>query len=141
MSKKKNKYYSYIEDGIKYMECSNCGSFVDNVGFEATATLCYRCLTIRSINLWNPNENIKSKSNKPKGWHWMKEFVDKDGNVYHKGKEVPELKGTLSPTKIKKTVKKKVIKKPSYESKIKTLAREYKKKQKLKKDFKRDINR
>jgi hypothetical protein len=32
----------------------------------------------------------------------MKEFVDKNGNVYHKGVEVPELKGTLSPTKPKK---------------------------------------
>jgi hypothetical protein len=32
----------------------------------------------------------------------MKEFVDKDGNVYHKGVEVPELKGTLPSTKPKK---------------------------------------
>ena len=31
----------------------------------------------------------------------MKEFVDKDGNVFHKGKEISELKGTLPPTKIK----------------------------------------
>ena len=84
------------------MECSTCGSFVDNIGFEATAAVCYRCLTVRTINLWNPNETVKSKPSRPKGWHWMKEFVDKDGTVFHKGKEVPELKGTLSPTKIKK---------------------------------------
>ena len=31
----------------------------------------------------------------------MNEFVDKDGNVFHKGKEQPKLKGTLPPTKIK----------------------------------------
>jgi hypothetical protein len=31
----------------------------------------------------------------------MNEFVDKDGSVYHRGKEVPELKGTLPPTKVK----------------------------------------
>ena len=31
----------------------------------------------------------------------MNEFVDQDGTVYHKGKEVPKLKGTLPPTKIK----------------------------------------
>ena len=31
----------------------------------------------------------------------MNEFVDKDGNVFHKGKEQPELKGTLPPTKVK----------------------------------------
>jgi len=31
----------------------------------------------------------------------MNEFVDADGNVFHKGKEQPKLKGTLSPTKVK----------------------------------------
>ena len=36
----------------------------------------------------------------------MTEFVDKDGNVFHRGKEQPKLKGTLPPTKI--TPKKKV---------------------------------
>ena len=30
----------------------------------------------------------------------MAEFVDKDGNVFHKGKEQPKLKGTLPPTKV-----------------------------------------
>ena len=39
---------------------------------------------------------------RPMGWHWMKEFVDKDGSVFHKGKEVPELKGTLPVTVIKR---------------------------------------
>jgi len=24
---------------------------------------------------------------RPAGWHWMAEFVDKDGNVFHRGKE------------------------------------------------------
>ena len=41
----------------------------------------------------------------------MKEFVDKDGNVFHKGKEQPKLKGTIKPTKIEpKTDKKKLSK-------------------------------
>ena len=31
----------------------------------------------------------------------MKEFVDTQGNVFHKGVEQPKLKGTLSPTKPK----------------------------------------
>ena len=31
----------------------------------------------------------------------MKEFVDKDGNVFHKGKEQPKLFGTLKSTKVK----------------------------------------
>ena len=33
-------------------------------------------------------------------WHFMNEFVDKDGNVFHKGVEQPKLKGTLKPTKV-----------------------------------------
>ena len=46
------------------------------------------------------------KTGRPAGWHWMAEFVDKDGNVFHKGKEQPKLKGTLPPTKVKKPKKK-----------------------------------
>ena len=141
MAKKKQKYYSFIEEGIRYMECSTCGSFVDNVGFEATAAICYRCLTIRSLNLWNPFIK-KSTNRKPKGWHWMKEFVDKDGNVFHKGKEMPKLKGTLPSTEIKKTVqKKKKKKKESFEKKINMMAKEYKQKQKLKKEQQIGINK
>jgi hypothetical protein len=40
----------------------------------------------------------------------MKEFVDPQGNVFHKGKEQPDLKGTLEPTKIDRTPKKKLSK-------------------------------
>jgi hypothetical protein len=50
------------------------------------------------------------KTGRPAGWHWMAEFVDKDGTVYHKGKEQPKLKGTLPPTKVvpkKKTKRRK----------------------------------
>jgi hypothetical protein len=43
----------------------------------------------------------KPKTGRPAGWHWMAEFVDKDGTVYHKGKEQPKLKGTLPPTEVK----------------------------------------
>ena len=39
----------------------------------------------------------------------MNEFVDKDGNVFHKGKEQPDLKGTLPPTKVKPRKKKKKL--------------------------------
>jgi len=35
-----------------------------------------------------------------------KNFVDKDGNVFHKGKEQPKLFGTLEPTKVKPPKKK-----------------------------------
>jgi hypothetical protein len=49
------------------------------------------------------------KTGRPAGWHFMNEFVDKDGNVFHKGKEQPELKGTLKPTKVKPRKKKKKL--------------------------------
>ena len=46
-------------------------------------------------------KSVKPKTGRPAGWHFMNEFVDKDGNVFHKGKEQPDLKGTLKPTKVK----------------------------------------
>ena len=45
--------------------------------------------------------NQYKPTGRPAGWHFMNEFVDKDGNVFHKGKEQPKLKGTLPPTKVK----------------------------------------
>tara|TARA_R110002033_G_scaffold150690_1_gene187481 strand:+ start:25 stop:327 length:303 start_codon:yes stop_codon:yes gene_type:complete len=45
---------------------------------------------------------------RPPGWHFMAEFVDKDGNVFHKGVEAKQLKGTLPPTKITKAKVKRV---------------------------------
>jgi hypothetical protein len=51
---------------------------------------------------------------RPAGWHWMSEFVDKDGNVFHRGKEQPKLFGTLEPTiverkKIKRRTKEQIL--------------------------------
>jgi hypothetical protein len=55
-----------------------------------------------------PEEKPKRVSTgRPAGWHWMAEFVDKDGTVYHKGKEQPKLKGTLPPTKVQPVKRKK----------------------------------
>ena len=41
-----------------------------------------------------------------RGWQFMKEFVDAQGNVFYKGKEQPKLKGTLKPTDAKPEKKK-----------------------------------
>ena len=62
----------------------------------------------------------------------MNEFVDKDGTVYHKGKEMPELKGTLPITVVKP---KKKAKRRSQEEIL--LARQAEKKAALKKEFKK----
>ena len=61
----------------------------------------------------------------------MNEFVDKDGNVFHKGVEQPKLKGTLPPTKVKPK------KKTKRRSKDEILVAKYKEKQKLKKELKK----
>jgi len=62
----------------------------------------------------------------------MKEYVDKDGNVFHKGKEQPKLKGTLPPTKVKP-----LKKKAKRRSRDQILVEKYKKKQALKKAHKK----
>ena len=94
---------SYKVDGIIYMCCTKCGREVRGVGEETTSVICSHC-----INRMIPLEEPKGykPTGRPAGWHWMKEFVDKDGTVYHQGKEQPKLKGTKKPTKVKLPKKK-----------------------------------
>ena len=71
----------------------------DRVSSTAHTYICSNCVT-RMI----PCEADKPKrvsSGRPSGWHFMKEFVDKDGKVFHKGVEQPKLFGTLPATKVK----------------------------------------
>jgi len=37
-------------------------------------------------------ENDVKKIKKPRGWHFKEEYIDSEGNVYHKGKLQPHLK-------------------------------------------------
>jgi len=139
---RKPKYHSFVEEGIRYMECSLCGCFVNNIGETTKSVVCSACLAKKALTAWDPlKQNQYVKTGRPPGWQWMKEFVDQDGNVFHKGKEILKLKGTLSPTKIKKKTKKKRKVKKSFETKINALATEYKKKQKLKKETQVGINK
>jgi hypothetical protein len=85
----------------KAMECQKCGRVVENVGELTVKVLCSYC-TFRLVGFPEVSTSTYKSTGRPPGWHWMKEFVDKDGNVFHKGKEVPKLKGTLSPTKVKR---------------------------------------
>ena len=98
--KKKIEYHSYTEGTVRYMSCMVCGSY-ERVGELATGVKCSRCVNM--IMMKNYPIEIKPSyisTGRPPGWHFMKEFVDKDGNVFHKGKEQPKLKGTLKPTKV-----------------------------------------
>jgi hypothetical protein len=110
----------------RYMECKRCGAF-DVCGEDADAITCHECV----MEMTDPPE-IKAKRNtgRPSGWHFMKEYVDKDGNVYHRGKEQPKLKGTLKTTVIEK--KKRLSKKEKLEYKTKAAVQVAKLKKELK---------
>ena len=88
----------YFIDGIAYMDCKITGEPVANVSTEAKSVIGSRAV-MGMVGL--PKEKpTRVSTGRPAGWHFMNEFVDKDGNVYHKGKLQPDLKGTLPPTKI-----------------------------------------
>ncbi len=113
MVKKNKEYMSFHEDGKRYMQCKVCQSEYVQTGEDAVAVTCSTCVTRittsqMTLEDFYPSMKIK-KTGRPAGWHWMKEFVDKKGNVFHKGKEQPELKGTLSSTKVKPPKKRKKL--------------------------------
>ena len=119
----------YHINGVPYMECKITGDPVRNVSVEAKSVIGSRALLARMDKMFpEQNKPKRVKTGRPSGWHFMSEFVDKDGTVYHKGKEQPDLKGTLPPTKIKP---KKKVKRRSKEEIL--LARHEKKKKVLKK--------
>ena len=121
---------SYVdEDGQTYMQCKFCCEYqkVDsNIGYIT----CSKCVTM--IDMIKYPQSFLTKQYKPTGrpagWHWMAEFVDKDGNVFHKGKEQPDLKGTLPATKVKPRRKKKKL---SADEKLQRDIKNWKKRKKL----------
>ena len=101
----------YYIDGVPYMDCKITGDPVKNVSTDAKEVIGDRALMSKMYKMFPETFETKSSSRykptgRPAGWHFMNEFVDKDGNVFHKGKEQPELKGTLPPTKVKPPKKK-----------------------------------
>ena len=88
------------------LECHKCGRWVENIGDDAVKVTCTYCVLL-AVG-WPKEKPSYKPTGRPAGWHFMKEFVDKDGNVFHRGKEQPELKGTLPPTKITKAKVKRV---------------------------------
>ena len=113
MSRKpKQEWISFVEDGQRWMICKSCQSEyckVDDNAISITCSSCVqrKCLTTMPMDRFF--KSVKPKTGRPAGWHFMNEFVDKDGNVFHKGKEQPDLKGTLPPTKVKPPKKRKKL--------------------------------
>ena len=112
--KQKQEWMTFTENGERFMQCKHCQSEYVRVDSDVVAVTCSYCVVQRTLAL-QPMDKFFSKKHKktgrPPGWQWMKEFVDKDGNVFHKGKEQPKLKGTLPPTKVKPPKKRKKLSK------------------------------
>ena len=107
---KKNEWISFYEDGKRWMICKVCQSEYVPCDEDIVAVTCSHCVTkIDMIKFPDTIKEQKVSSGRPPGWHFMNEFVDKDGNVFHKGKEQPDLKGTLEPTKVKPLKKRKKL--------------------------------
>ena len=125
-----SKYHSFIEDGQKYLQCCRCMKHRP-VDMETAKVTCSRCVVIIDIAKFPdtlPKSFKRKTTGRPPGWHFMNEYVDKDGNVFHKGKEQPELKGTLKPTKVKPPKKRKKLTK---DQKLYKRINDYKKRKKL----------
>ncbi len=129
--KKKIEYHSYYEGNVRHMACMTCGRY-EVVGDSTTSLKCSRCVLIL-VCFPEETKSAYKPTGRPPGWHFMKEFVDKDGTVFHQGKEVPKLKGTLPPTKVKPPKKK--IKRRTKEQML--VARHKEKKAALKKAVKK----
>lgn len=120
----------YFIDGVAYMDCKITGEPVKNVNIDAKSVIGSRALMAK-IDKMFPEKPKRVRTGRPSGWHFMGEFVDKDGTVYHKGVEQPKLFGTLKPTKVK--AKKKKMKRRTKEQIL--LDRHSEKKAALKKEF------
>ena len=98
---KKQKQPEYNEKGVRYMMCQ-CGEYI-SVGDNATGVKCSNEVNSNMMTMFpelHEEKPQRKSTGRPAGWHFMKEFVDKDGNVFYKGKEQPKLFGTLPTTKV-----------------------------------------
>ena len=132
--KQKQTYGSFEEDGQRYLQCKRCFEY-QKCDSDAVAITCSHCVQlIMMAKFPDLIPQQKKSSGRPAGWHWMNEFVDKDGNVFHKGKEQPDLKGTLPPTKVKPKKKKKKL---TADEKLYKRIGDWKKRKKLRKGKKK----
>lgn len=112
----------------KYFRGRRCNELVE-VDDATVSVLCWKCFAILM-----PMPEEKKPTGFPRGWKFMNEFVDKEGNVYHKGELQPELFGTLPPTEVKEIkTKEKKKEKVTLDDKIENEFRKRNVKKKIKK--------
>ena len=102
---------SYTENGQRWLQCKVCYDYIkvdgDTAGITCSTCTLKKTLALKPLDEFFAKQRVST--GRPAGWHFMNEFVDKDGNVFHKGKEQPKLKGTLPPTKVKPPKKRKKL--------------------------------
>ena len=101
-------YVDNLDRSGKEVFCNDCGCDMI-VSETASGGVCSKCTQRRCLALMSESERDRlfnsgvrksSGVTRPRGWKWMKEFVDKEGNVYHKGVEQPKLKGKRPVTDV-----------------------------------------
>ena len=91
-----DNYISYLEDRSFIDRIKNKKKEINFIEYDEPVLLeVGPTKTIYSEDELKRIEEESSKVEKPKGWNFKKEFMDSEGNVYHKGKLQPHLKGTL----------------------------------------------
>ena len=74
----------------KSLECA-CGAIVENVSFDAGTVECWRCVAKQVAPPHNyVSAEKRNEEKKPRGWHFMEEYISPSGKVYHKGRLVDE---------------------------------------------------
>ena len=69
----------YFIDGVAYMDCKITGEPVKNVSTDCKEVIGSRALTgLLHKKFPDTNKPSYKPPGRPAGWHWMKEFVDKD---------------------------------------------------------------
>ena len=141
--KEQKEYYTEVINGVLHMECKMCG-VMEQVTQTTTGTTCHECVKEMYDKQFPFEPSVGYKpTGRPRGWAFMKEYVDKDGNVFHKGKEQPGLKGKKKPTVIKPKIQKpKLTRIQKQRLKADAFAKIHQLKKKLSKaKFKKDIRR
>lgn len=82
--------------------CSKCNKEYVKIDSKSIGAICWKCTQVLVGPPAGFNKKEEKKITRVRGWKFMKEWVDPDGTVWHKGVEQPKLKGTLTPTDVEK---------------------------------------
>lgn len=92
MAKKKkiisaNTLDMYTKANLKWLDCKECGI---SGGYVSQNVKAYTCSSCVSDQVSPPEEKAKPEEKRPRGWHFMDEYISPSGKIYHKGVEINE---------------------------------------------------